>query len=82
MVGDHLYVSRTDESCAQQLVEVAQTEVCAISAVQATRENQLPYYGTVGGRLVGGQQLKEPAQLDGWLRDGSAAYLEALCEWE
>ena len=29
-----------------------------------------------------GQQLKEPAQLDGWLRDGSAAYLETLCVWE
>jgi len=29
-----------------------------------------------------GQQLKEPAQLDGWLRDGSAAYVEGLCEWE
>jgi hypothetical protein len=28
-----------------------------------------------------GQQLKEPAQLDGWLRDGSAAYVENLCEW-
>ena len=22
------------------------------------------------------------AQLDGWLRDGSAAYVEAICEWE
>jgi hypothetical protein len=29
-----------------------------------------------------GQQLKEVAQLDGWLRDGSAAYLEAICEWQ
>ncbi|HEX8524642.1 MAG TPA: UTP--glucose-1-phosphate uridylyltransferase [Tepidisphaeraceae bacterium] len=29
-----------------------------------------------------GQQLKEQAQLDGWVRDGSAAYVEALCEWE
>jgi hypothetical protein len=28
-----------------------------------------------------GQQLKEQAQLDGWLRDGSAAYVEALCQW-
>jgi hypothetical protein len=28
-----------------------------------------------------GQQLKEPAQLDGWLRDGSAAYVETLCDW-
>ncbi len=29
-----------------------------------------------------GQQLKDPSQLDGWLRDGSAAYVESLCEWE
>jgi hypothetical protein len=28
-----------------------------------------------------GQQLKDPSQLDGWLRDGSAAWLESLCEW-
>jgi UDP-N-acetylglucosamine pyrophosphorylase len=28
-----------------------------------------------------GQQLKDPAQLDGWLRDGSAHYLESICEW-
>lgn len=28
-----------------------------------------------------GQQLKEVAQLDGWLRDGSAAYVEDLCDW-
>ncbi len=29
-----------------------------------------------------GQQLKDQAQLDGWLRDGSAAYVEALCAFE
>ncbi len=29
-----------------------------------------------------GQNLKDPAQLDGWLRDGSAAHVETLCEWE
>ena len=28
-----------------------------------------------------GQQLKEPAQLDGWLRDGSAEFVERLCAW-
>ena len=28
-----------------------------------------------------GQQLKEQGQLDGWLRDGSAAYIESLCAW-
>jgi hypothetical protein len=29
-----------------------------------------------------GQQLKDPAQLDGWLRDGSAHHVESLCAWE
>jgi hypothetical protein len=29
-----------------------------------------------------GQQLKDQSQLDAWLRDGSAAYVEGLCEWE
>jgi hypothetical protein len=28
-----------------------------------------------------GQQLKEQAQLDGWVRDGSAQWLETLCNW-
>lgn len=28
-----------------------------------------------------GQQLKEVAQLDGWLRDGSAAFISSICEW-
>ncbi|MGB8030884.1 MAG: UTP--glucose-1-phosphate uridylyltransferase [Terracidiphilus sp.] len=30
---------------------------------------------------VRGQQLKEPAQLDGWLRDGSAEAVTQLCEF-
>ena len=28
-----------------------------------------------------GQQLKDQAQLDAWLRDGSAGYVDALCDW-
>ena len=28
-----------------------------------------------------GQQLKDQAQLDGWLRDGSAKFVESLCDW-
>ena len=31
---------------------------------------------------IRGQQLKDPAQLDGWLRDGSAAAVSALCDWD
>jgi UTP--glucose-1-phosphate uridylyltransferase len=56
LVGHHLYVSRTDKGCAQHLVEVAEAEACAVSAVRATRESLLPYYGTVGGRRVSGRQ--------------------------
>ncbi|MEJ5199068.1 MAG: UTP--glucose-1-phosphate uridylyltransferase, partial [Anaerolineae bacterium] len=55
LVGDHLYVSRGARSCAQQLVEVAEAEACAVSAVQASRESLLPYYGAVGGRRVPGR---------------------------
>jgi hypothetical protein len=29
-----------------------------------------------------GQQLKDPAQLDGWVRDGSARMVEEMCDWE
>ena len=29
-----------------------------------------------------GQQLKEVAQLDGWLRDGSKDYIDQICKWE
>jgi len=52
LVGDHLYVSRTAAGCASQLVQMAKHEDCAVSAVQATRENLLPYYGVVGGQRV------------------------------
>jgi hypothetical protein len=31
--------------------------------------------------LQRGQQLKEQAQLDSWLRDGTADYVNDLCEW-
>ncbi len=57
LVGDHLYVSLGPENCAQRLVAVAQAEECAVSAVQATRETFLPYFGAVGGRRVGRDNL-------------------------
>ncbi len=52
LVGDHLYLSREDHSCARQLVEVAAAEACAVSAVHPTHESKLPYYGVAGGRLA------------------------------
>jgi UTP--glucose-1-phosphate uridylyltransferase len=56
LVGDHLYVSSTQKRCAQQLVEIARTENCAVSGVQSTHESKLPYYGAVGGKLVPASQ--------------------------
>jgi UTP--glucose-1-phosphate uridylyltransferase len=56
LVGDHLYISRTEEGCAQQLVKVAEARACAVSAVNATRENLLPHYGAVGGQRVAGSR--------------------------
>jgi UTP--glucose-1-phosphate uridylyltransferase len=82
LVGDHLYVSgggrgdRGDESCARQLVEVAAAERAAVSAVQATREALLPYFGAVSGRLVpGGRRLY---QIDAVLEKPSPTEAERL----
>jgi UTP--glucose-1-phosphate uridylyltransferase len=52
LVGDHLYLSHTGQGCAEQLVAIARAENCAVSAVQATHESKLPYYGAVGGKLM------------------------------
>lgn len=51
-VGDHIYISRAKERCAEHLVRVAEREDSAVSAVQSTRENLLPYYGAIGGRRL------------------------------
>jgi UTP--glucose-1-phosphate uridylyltransferase len=64
LVGDHLYVSGSAKRCAEQLVEIASTEHCAVSAVQATHESKLPYYGAVGGHLTAGRKgLYEVSQV-------------------
>lgn len=52
LVGDHLYISNVEKCCAKQLVEVAMTENCSVSAVQATHESKLPYFGAIGGKRV------------------------------
>lgn len=54
LVGDHLYVAQGPKPCAKQLVEIAEAETCSVSAVQATHESKLPYYGAVGARRLPG----------------------------
>lgn len=49
LVGDHLYVSSTGQRCASQLIEIAHKHGCSVSAVQPTRENNLKFFGTIGG---------------------------------
>ena len=80
LVSDHLFVSAAGRaggaSCARRLVETAERESCTVSAVQATREHLLPYYGAVGGRRVLGQRdlyvvetvLEKPSPTEAELR--------------
>jgi UTP--glucose-1-phosphate uridylyltransferase len=51
-VCDHVFVTYAEKSCTAQLIEVAEREGCSVSAVQATAESQLPYFGVVGGQRV------------------------------
>jgi hypothetical protein len=48
--------------------------------VDMTGLRELPCAYAVVSRQRG-QQLKEPAQLDGWMRDGSADYVNSLADW-
>lgn len=58
LLGDHVYISRDAETqggfrrCARQLLDLAESESCAVSAVQATREHLIHQYGTVAGRKI------------------------------
>ena len=56
LVGDHLHVSHDGIGCARHLVQVAAEERCAVSAVQATRENVVQHYGTVAGPKISGER--------------------------
>ena len=55
LVGDHLWVSKSDKGCAQRLVEVASAENCNVSAAQPTHESRLPYSGALAGSRLQGQ---------------------------
>ena len=52
LVGDHLYVNRNEKPCARHLVEIAVQNKCSVSSVISTRENQIPNYGTIGGKRI------------------------------
>jgi UTP--glucose-1-phosphate uridylyltransferase len=54
LLGDHLYLSHAAGlRCAQQIINLAQDQDCAVSAVQATREHLIGRYGTLNGKRAG-----------------------------
>ena len=54
LVGDHLNVSRIEERCTEKVVKLAELEKCSVSAVKATHESQLLYFGAIGGKRLQG----------------------------
>jgi len=54
LVGDHLYLSTAQRPCAKQVVTIAESNACSVSAVQATRETLLPNFGALGGKRIAG----------------------------
>ncbi len=53
LLGDHLYLSDLPEKrCAQQLLQLANKENCAVAAVNPTREHLVGRYGTLSGTRV------------------------------
>ena len=55
LLGDHLYLSHIEgRRCAQQLLELAAREHCAVAAVNPTREHLVGNYGTLAGKGVSG----------------------------
>lgn len=53
LLSDHLYVSHmASRRCAQQLIDVAVREECAVAVVQVTREHLVGHYGTLSGKRV------------------------------
>lgn len=53
-VCDHVFITHTEASCTDQLIELASRENAVVSGVQVTSEGQLPYFGVVGGTRVRG----------------------------
>ncbi len=55
LLGDHLYISKETRRCARQLLDLAESEACTVSAVQATREHLIHQYGTIQGKRQHGR---------------------------
>jgi UTP-glucose-1-phosphate uridylyltransferase/mevalonate kinase len=57
MLGDHLYRSNTDRSCAQQLLDAYHQHGTSLVGLRRTAEDQIAAFGTVAGVWLEGGQL-------------------------
>jgi UTP--glucose-1-phosphate uridylyltransferase len=52
LLSDHLYISHRATRCAQQLIDLATEEQCAVAAAHSTPEHLVSRYGTLTGKPV------------------------------
>jgi len=57
MLGDHLYRSTAEQTCARQLMEAYQLHGMSIVGLRRTPESQIANFGTIGGVWVEADQL-------------------------
>ena len=57
LLGDHLYRSNTDRSCAQQLLDAYHQHGTSLVGLRRTAEDQIAAFGTVAGVWLEGGQL-------------------------
>ncbi len=57
MLGDHLYRSNTEKSCAQQLLEAYQQHGFNLVGLRRTPEDQIANFGTVAGVWIEQEQV-------------------------
>jgi UTP-glucose-1-phosphate uridylyltransferase/mevalonate kinase len=57
MLGDHLYRSTTEVSCARQLLNAYQQHGASLVGLRRTPEDQIANFGTVAGVWIEGERL-------------------------
>jgi UTP-glucose-1-phosphate uridylyltransferase/mevalonate kinase len=57
LLGDHLYRSNTDRSCAQQLLDAYHEHGISLVGLRRTAEDQIAAFGTVAGVWLDGGEL-------------------------
>jgi UTP--glucose-1-phosphate uridylyltransferase len=57
MLGDHIYRSNGEKSCAQQLLEAYQQHGFNLVGLRRTPEDQIANFGTVAGVWIEGERL-------------------------